>query len=243
VSLSRIMKLFNTQKTSGTSPTSSATKKPNTNLLSKIYLAPFAMLSFLKQTASASSDNVYALEPGTNTQYSLNYETANFPSMRSDLIQYCNAIISSLPQAMYQHTSSPQCVSETGSLGPTIDLGIEVGKNLTRSFQVCLNQAMKQMCDEYYDAQDHNTGISTPAIIVISCIAGLICIGACIAVGCNKKPCAEDNASQNYVTAPSYPTGGVTVINVGSDTSRHDHSYDTSTSGDHHSHSSVTWNP
>lgn len=181
---------------------------------SQLPIAPFAILVFLQQLIATNAEKIYPLELSTNTEYRIDYNRSDFPGMQSSLIKYCGAILSSIPKAIYEHTTSPQCMSAEGKLGPAIDLGIEIGKNLTHSFQSCLNYVMLQLCNDYDNKNDELF-----KIIAFACIVGLVCVCWC---GLNS----HTHASDSGLIAP------ILYIDSGN-----------SSSGNHNANASVVWHP
>ncbi len=158
------------------------------NILSKLRLASFGVLAFLQQISGADAKTIYALHPETNTKYLLNFSSDDFPHLKDELIKYCKVILMDGPQAVYNYCSSPHCVSDTNPLTPTVNLSVEMGKNLTVAFQTCLNQGMQPLCEQYFD--DHAPPATHLDPIILYFVIGFIGVAACI--GCMATLCAKE---------------------------------------------------
>jgi hypothetical protein len=93
-------------------------KKPRENKSTTTYslkslfeFAPGLALLLLSMLSKTKAEQIYALDPKTNTPYSMIYNTSDFPALRSTLIDVCKAIIFDAPQTNYTFNDTAQCVS------------------------------------------------------------------------------------------------------------------------------------
>jgi hypothetical protein len=182
-------------------------------LFSRIELAPFVILSFLEKVKAEEIQNLYALEPASGVHYLI--QEADFPSLQSDLIKYCNTIFFDVAQAMYDLDSAAQCVSQDNQLGPLVNISVEVGKNLTLTFMNCLNSVLKPECDEYFSHhQQEEDSIPKWGLAQTLTVAfcGAVALCACFYFCCyNKNRCSSSSGS-NYNSNYSYNSGGTMVV-------------------------------
>lgn len=192
MSLTRVFQgLFGSRSQEEAKPVVKNVTKPSvsSNLLSRLKLAPFAMLSLLNDVVLASHQSIYVFHPETNTQYNLNYESSEFPAMRAQLINYCNAIISDSSVLNYVHATDAKCLNSNSGATPDLDIDVAVGQQLMRGFQACLNQAMKVMCDDYYN-KNVTTSTADNSWIILVCLAGAVALGGCC---CYMAVCRDRN--------------------------------------------------
>jgi hypothetical protein len=162
------------------------------NILSKLRLASFSLLTFLQQISAADAKTIYALDSNTNTNYLLNFSSDDFPHLKDEIIKYCNVILIDGPQAIYHYCSSPHCVSDTNPLTPMVNLNVEIGKNLTVAFQTCLNKGMQPLCEQYFDSHASPATNNEPIFLYI--IISLIGMAACI--GCMVTLCVKEKKNE-----------------------------------------------
>jgi len=218
-------------------------KTNSLSLSTQVKLIVLAGLSYLQSAQAAYSDTTYALEPATNTNFQIDYNAAELPEMKSRLMEFCNMIIYSTPQAAYVHAATPQCESDTGVLGPMANVAVEAGKNITQSFMSCFGKGMQGMCDEYFDGQNNNTGSGASAmttLIVIGSIflvvASVVAIYACCNSNCRRRTSYNNDSykpldSVSVITTPTVPavsSSNYSTFSSGN-SSRYYNSYSSST--------------
>jgi len=165
-----------------------------------VFTAPITALAALSQIVGAKAESVYLEDVQTNTQYMLGFNADDFPDLRNKISEYCQVLFNATPQAVYDAVGSPQCRSGHGELGPKIAVSIEATRQLAKSFQVCLTEAMKPMCDNYFDR--HNPPIDSgidgsTVLVIVLCVTGAAAIG-----GLCCYLCTQDNS--NYCPPPAY---------------------------------------
>lgn len=152
---------------------------------SKIRLMPFVFLALMDQV-SALQTTLFAKDPATNTEYKLEYDTADFPNLRSDLVTNLNAIISTYSYKYFNHVATPTCTLASGSYGPAIDLDVEYGRTLSLHFERGLNQILDVLCKEY-DATRAEFHLTPATLALLIAVGGIACMALCISASCDNR--------------------------------------------------------
>ena len=204
MSLSRVMSLLNTSR----KPFSLSFK-----------LKPFVILAFLQQMQATHAERVCGLHQETNTSYALDYYSADFATsdIKNILLESCEALLFNCSEEMFDHEILLHCEGEINSSQPSFNLSIEIGKNLTLSFQDCLNNGMIPACKKYFDPLTPNSVTDENLIyyIFLTSLAFLTLLATCFA-HFNPRQIAEtstlNTALINHIPAqpvadmPFYPS-------------------------------------
>lgn len=122
-----------------------------------ILLLMAAKINALQQTLSQE-----ILDPVANTLYRLDYpNTAPFTQIPNRMAETCKMIVAAFPEnsTEYELAVTPTCTWQGKPTGPSVELLVENGRDLSMNVADCLTKVMNAVCDIYN--RDHHRPTSS----------------------------------------------------------------------------------
>lgn len=204
MSHNRIKALLDSGKNSHINAKTSSSSFSLSNL---VYLAPMFMLAYLSPLVGAREIKD-GLDLSSQTWYRFNYSLADFAGLVFSMIDKCGFVYSTnLTNNTFEYAATPQC-TQNGILGPSIEVGVEAGKNLTASLVECMNKVMLELCKDYYNHHTNPPSYHPPTnhnFEIFMIVAGaMVLIGSLTALCMLKICCDGSSHSDSYSRSRSY---------------------------------------
>lgn len=167
-----------------------------------------AKASAAMQALTGSSQSELLHLP-TDTWYQVHYPNdAPFPELPNQLVQNCNMIVGTPPDNSTDFTwrATPSCTVNGQPSGPSVDIYVESGKNLTKMFVECANKLLADLCAIYDDnnrpphVPPHTPPYTPPtnnsdySSMIIFFVISATVLTACV-LGCVVRCCSSSSRS------------------------------------------------